>query len=355
MSCRIALRRSPKPGAFTATALNVPRILLTTRVESASPSTSSAMISSGLAALRTFSSSGSRSWTVGDLALVHEHVGVLEDRFLALGVGHEVRGDVALVELHALGEVQLQRGRGGLLDRDDAVLADLVERVGEQLADGRVLRGDGGDVGDVALAVDLAGHREELVVDGVDGRVDPALEARGGRTGGDVAQTLVDQRLGQDGRGGGAVTGDVVGLGGDLLGELGAEVLERVVELDLAGDGHAVVGDRRRTPLLVDHDVAALGPEGDLDGVGERVDATLQRLAGGVVEQQLLGHVCGPFRSVASIGGGNRRRPGHPECGRPGRRGPAVAYLTTLASTSRAERISSSSPPYFTSVPPYLE
>ncbi len=63
MSPSIALRRSPKPGALTATALNVPRILLTTRVESASPSTSSAMISSGLLApaWMIFSSSGSMS------------------------------------------------------------------------------------------------------------------------------------------------------------------------------------------------------------------------------------------------------------------------------------------------------
>jgi len=41
------LRRSPKPGAFTAQAFNVPRSLFTTRVASASPSTSSAMIGSG--------------------------------------------------------------------------------------------------------------------------------------------------------------------------------------------------------------------------------------------------------------------------------------------------------------------
>ncbi len=64
MSCIIALRRSPKPGALTATDLKVPRILLTTRVERASPSMSSAMISSGLPDCMTFSSSGSRSLTV---------------------------------------------------------------------------------------------------------------------------------------------------------------------------------------------------------------------------------------------------------------------------------------------------
>ena len=63
MSPSIALRRSPKPGAFTATLLNVPRILLTTSVASASPSTSSAMISSGLPVCMTFSRIGSISCT----------------------------------------------------------------------------------------------------------------------------------------------------------------------------------------------------------------------------------------------------------------------------------------------------
>ena len=44
ISSNNALRRSPKPGALIATQSMVPRSLLTTRVERASPSTSSAMI-----------------------------------------------------------------------------------------------------------------------------------------------------------------------------------------------------------------------------------------------------------------------------------------------------------------------
>src|SRR3984885_5697097 len=46
MSCSMALRRSPKPGALTAATLTMPRLVLTTNVASASPSTSSATISS---------------------------------------------------------------------------------------------------------------------------------------------------------------------------------------------------------------------------------------------------------------------------------------------------------------------
>ncbi len=59
MSSSIALRRSPKPGAFTAATLRPPRSLLTTSVAIASPSTSSEMMTSGLPVCTTASSSGS--------------------------------------------------------------------------------------------------------------------------------------------------------------------------------------------------------------------------------------------------------------------------------------------------------
>src|SRR5438105_7780418 len=62
MSSSIALRRSPNPGARTAQALSEPRSLLTTSVASASPSSSSAMMSNGLPAFATCSSTGKRSF-----------------------------------------------------------------------------------------------------------------------------------------------------------------------------------------------------------------------------------------------------------------------------------------------------
>ena len=63
MSCNIALRRSPKPGALTATLLNVPRILFTTSVANASPSISSAMMMRAFPLCITFSSTGNMSRT----------------------------------------------------------------------------------------------------------------------------------------------------------------------------------------------------------------------------------------------------------------------------------------------------
>ena len=143
------------------------------------------------------------------------------------------------------------------------------------------------------LLLDRAGGREELLGHGLDRGVDALLQGGRGGAGGDVAQALADQRLGQHGGGGGAVTRDVVGLGRHLLHQLGAEVLVRVVELDLAGDGDTVVGDGGGAELLVDDDVAALGADRHLDRVGKLVDAALEGATGVLVELQDLRHGSG--------------------------------------------------------------
>src|SRR3712207_8328083 len=51
-----------------------------------------------------------------------------------------VRREVALVELHALGDVELGGEGVALLDGDDAVLADLLHGLADQVADLGVLR-----------------------------------------------------------------------------------------------------------------------------------------------------------------------------------------------------------------------
>ena len=90
-------------------------------------------------------------------------------------------------------------------------------------------------------------------------------------------------------------------LGRDFLHHLGAHVLERIRELDLLGDGDAVLGDGRGAELLVDDDVPALGAERDLHRLGELIDAALESRARIGVEMQFLGcHVialCGVWFS----------------------------------------------------------
>ena len=148
-----------------------------------------------------------------------------------------------------------------------------------------------GDLGDLLLRVDLLGELLDRGHGGVDAGLDAPLEAHRVGAGGDVAQALADHRPGQHGGRGGAVTGDVVGLLGDLLDQLGADLLVRVLELDLLGDGDTVVGDRGGAPLLLQHHVAALRAERDSHGVGELVHARLQPAAGLGIERDHLGHL----------------------------------------------------------------
>ena len=87
--------------------------------------------------------------------------GFSSTHFHALGIGHEVGREVAAIELHAFDDVQRGLERLGFFDGDDAVLADLLHRVGDELADfGVVVGGDGADLGD-----HLAGDRLGLALE----------------------------------------------------------------------------------------------------------------------------------------------------------------------------------------------
>src|SRR5207245_6920904 len=98
--------------------------------------------------------------------------------------------EVALVELHTLRELELEAERLALLDVHDAVLADLLDRLGQHLADLRRTRGDGRDPRDVLLAGDLGRLRLQVLDDRFDGLLDAALERHRVRTGGNVLEAL---------------------------------------------------------------------------------------------------------------------------------------------------------------------
>src|SRR6185312_4265570 len=216
----------------------------------------------------------------GELLLVDEDVGVLHLDAHLVGVGDEVGRDVAAVELHALDDIELGLERLGFLDRDHALVADFLHGVGEELADlGIAVGRNGADLGDLLVRGDLLGVLAEVRHDGFDSEVDPALEIHRVHAGGNGLGALTDDRGREHGRGGGAVAGRIGRLGGDFAHHLGAHVLELVLELDLLGDGDAVLGDAGSAERLVEHHVAAFRAEGDLHGVVEDVDTAQDAVA----------------------------------------------------------------------------
>src|SRR2546421_5568 len=226
-----------------------------------------------------------------ELLLVDEDEGVLQHHFHALRIRHEIGGEVPAVELHSLDDVEGGLHRLGLFDGDDPVLADLLHRFRDQAADRLVVVGrDRGDLGDLLLVLGGLGHVLQLLDHHGDGLLDAALQGHRVRAGRHVPEAAAEDGLGQHSRRRRAVARDVGGLGRDFLQHLGAHVLAGVLELDLLGDGDAVLGEGGAAELLGEDDVPPLRTERHLDGVRHDVDAAQERGAGFLVEQKLLGH-----------------------------------------------------------------
>lgn len=86
-----------------------------------------------------------------------------------------------------------------------------------------------------------------------------------------------------------AIADEVAGLFGSLPQHLRAEVLLRILELHLLGDGHSIVADDRGAPLLLDQHRFGLRSERDAHSVGKLRGATQHFLACIRAEQDLLG------------------------------------------------------------------
>src|SRR3989449_1519920 len=217
----------------------------------------------------------------GELLLVDQDVGIVHFNAHLVGVGDEVGRDVAAVELHALDDIEFGLERLGFLNRDDALIADLLHGVSQELADfGVAVGGDGADLGDFLVRGDLLGVLDEVGDHGVHRQVDTALQVHRVHAGGNRLGAFPDDRSREHGRGGGAVAGSVCRLGGDFTYHLGAHVLELVLKLDFLGDGDAVLGDAGCAERFVEHDVAALGTERDLHRVVENFDSAQHPVAG---------------------------------------------------------------------------
>ena len=245
---------------------------------------------------------------VRQLVLVHQHVAVAQVDRHVLVVGDEVRRQVAAVELHALDDLDLGLQALALLDRDHAVLADLLHRVGQDLADlGVVVAGDRGDLGDglVVVAGHRLGHLLQLVDDGGAGGLDALDQLGVVGAGGQVAHALFGDRVGEQRRRRGAVTGRVRRLAGRFAHELRAHVLVAVFELDLLGDGDAVLGDRGTAPTLVEHGIAAARTQGGDNGLRQLGDPEQHCLPGVVFEYELFDHHNLGEESGYFVGGGS--------------------------------------------------
>src|SRR5690606_3678954 len=166
----------------------------------------------------------------------------------------EVRAQVAAVELHTFNHFQLVLQATTFFYGDHAVGGELaiavryaLHGIGNDLADAGVAVGrDGGNLLNGLAVLDVGGQLLQLGNHGVNRFVDAALQVHRVHAGGHRLQAFGDDRLSQNSRGGGAVTGFVVGLGSHFLDHLRAHVFELVFQLDFFGNGNTVFRSEER-------------------------------------------------------------------------------------------------------------
>src|SRR5579884_2720155 len=84
-----------------------------------------------------------------NLLLIDQDVRIFEDSFHAVRISDEIRAQIAAVKLHAFHDLELGFEGLRLFDGNDAVLADLLHGLGNDVANGCVaVGGDGADLGD---------------------------------------------------------------------------------------------------------------------------------------------------------------------------------------------------------------
>lgn len=99
--------------------------------------------------------------------------------------------------------------------------------------------------------------------------------------------------VGEQRRGGGAVANCIVGPDCGISQQLSSQIFHGILELQLLGNGDAVITDHRSAILLFDEHRSYLGPERAAYGIGERGCPLQQFRTSGVVKEQICinGHI----------------------------------------------------------------
>ena len=196
-----------------------------------------------------------------DLLFADQDQAILKHALHPIRIGHEIRRKIAAIELHAFDDIQRGLDGLGLFNRDDAILADFLHRLGDNVADGGVVIGrNRSDLSDHFTAYRLRKFLD-LFDSHFDGPFDAALHGHRVCAGGDCLHALAEDGLCQHGRRRGAVTRHIAGLRCDFLHHLGAHVLHGILQFDFFRDRDAVFRNQRRAEFLVENHIAALGTQ----------------------------------------------------------------------------------------------
>ncbi len=198
----------------------------------------------------------------GDFLVIDQDVRFRDDGFHVLGVGHEVGRNITAVELHTFNVLGLELEALGFFDGDDAVFTHFVHHFSDQGTNGGVLGRNGCNVANFFFGGDFNRLFADFFRNGFGGDFDTAFEQHRVGASGQGLQTFGHDGMRQNSGGGGAVAGDIVGLGRSFFEELSAHIFKRVLKFNFFCNGHAIVGDGGGTEFAIQGYVAAFRAQG---------------------------------------------------------------------------------------------
>ena len=184
----------------------------------------------------------------GDLLVSHQDVRIPQDGLHPLRVRYHVGRYVSLVEFHSLDIFIVRLRRLRLLHGHHAVLAHLLDDIGDGLAELFGLGGNRGDLPDLLLAGDRPRHVLQCLDRVLRGFFYTAPHDHRIGSHRDTLEAFVNERFGDNNCRRGSVPRLIVRLRGDFLHDAGAHILEFVGERDLFGNRNAIISYRRAAP-----------------------------------------------------------------------------------------------------------
>lgn len=174
------------------------------------------------------------------------------------------------------------------LDSDDAVFADFADDFGNERANFGVASGNGGDFSDFfVVAIDFFGESIDFGDNFGAGLLDAFAEFHRIDAGGDEFVSFGEDIISQNSDSGGAITSDLIELGGSGFDELSADLFAEIVvgaaEINGFGDGNAVVGDGGGAIRLFDDNILTFGAESNLDGIIKLFGTSENLVAGFII------------------------------------------------------------------------
>ncbi len=226
------------------------------------------------------------------LLIRNQDIGFVELRLHLLGVGDEVCRDVATVELHTLNHIYVSLGTLCLLDGDYTLVIYLCHSLGNELTNLLIVVCR--DCRHLLNLIEVRAYNLALLLQRLHNllnrSVDTALQVHGVCTGSHILDAHRDKRLRKNRSRSCAITGIVVGLRRHLTHHLRTHVGERILQLHLLGYRNTILGNLRRTKLLVDNHVATLGAKCHLHSVAQRINTIFEKLASLYIISNLLCH-----------------------------------------------------------------